>query len=272
MKTIPLLLLTAILFVSCDAPKNTLKFTVAPYNFDCTKTTTGCLPVKRENSNAWELYDTIEGFEYEPGFEYLIEVARKENSSPAAYKLIKEVSKIKNDTTVVNAGDFYHSFIGDDGTSLKLFFPENTDDVELIFKGDLIQLTQVPSASGVRYSNNIYELIQWQGETSLRKGETLLFKQTPKVYKGTLVIGFEVSSFTPCGEHKNYWINDQHNELTKQYNELTKEKEPYTEVFAELKLIDTGKAEFGEFPSRYHSTFELIKTNQIRLLTENDCK
>lgn len=61
-----------------------------------------CLMVKEEEDAPWELmYQDIEGFDYQEGYEYKIEVKREEVSNPAAdapsikYVLVNEISKEK---------------------------------------------------------------------------------------------------------------------------------------------------------------------------------
>ncbi|MDR2951081.1 MAG: DUF4377 domain-containing protein [Prevotella sp.] len=59
-----------------------------------------CFLVKKDGQTEWEFfYNNIEGFNYEPGNEYVIEVKTEKIETPAAdqsslkYTLVKEVSK-----------------------------------------------------------------------------------------------------------------------------------------------------------------------------------
>ena len=86
---------------SCTAPQNTEKLTIASEQGDCVGVAPmKCLLVKAEGQQDWEFfYNNIEGFNYEPGYEYVIEVKKETIERPAAdqssikYTLVKEVSK-----------------------------------------------------------------------------------------------------------------------------------------------------------------------------------
>jgi hypothetical protein len=61
-----------------------------------------CLRVKENDASNWQLfYDTIEGFTYEPGYSYTIQVSRETIADPPAdgssyrYKLIQVVNQQK---------------------------------------------------------------------------------------------------------------------------------------------------------------------------------
>lgn len=63
-----------------------------------------CMLVKEEEDAPWELvYQGIDGFNYEEGYEYKIEVKREEVSNPAAdapsirYVLLNQISKEKKE-------------------------------------------------------------------------------------------------------------------------------------------------------------------------------
>lgn len=76
---------------------------IAPETTDCT----GVMPMKclqiKENANgSWtNLYTNIEGFTYEPGYEYVIKVKEEKIKNPPAdgssiqYSLIREISRTK---------------------------------------------------------------------------------------------------------------------------------------------------------------------------------
>ncbi len=61
-----------------------------------------CLQVKENDNGAWtNLYTNIEGFTYEPGYEYVLKVKEEKIKNPPAdgssiqYILIREISRIK---------------------------------------------------------------------------------------------------------------------------------------------------------------------------------
>jgi hypothetical protein len=67
-----------------------------------------CYLIKKEGQSNWEfLYTGIEGFNYEPGFEYVLEIKKDTiiSSNPVAdrssikYTLVKEISKTLKDST-----------------------------------------------------------------------------------------------------------------------------------------------------------------------------
>lgn len=100
-KSIMLLLSSiALLFGACNSGV-TEKMTVASEQGDCVGVMPmKCLLVKKAGQTDWEFfYSTIEGFNYEPGYEYVLEVKVEKIESPAAdqsalkYTLIKEISK-----------------------------------------------------------------------------------------------------------------------------------------------------------------------------------
>lgn len=78
------------------------KITVASAQADCTGVgPMKCLLVKMEGDTQWQfMYEGIEGFNYVPGYEYVLEVKKIEREGPPAadratiyYKLVKEISK-----------------------------------------------------------------------------------------------------------------------------------------------------------------------------------
>lgn len=102
--------LTIALFVisQCTAPANVSggdekTFIVAPQTVDCTGVAPmKCLQVKETQSGNWtNFYSNIEGFTYEPGYEYVLKVKTEKIQNPPAdassikYTLVKQVSKIK---------------------------------------------------------------------------------------------------------------------------------------------------------------------------------
>ena len=96
-----LLLSIALLFGACKSNKVGETFVVASQQGDCVGVMPmKCLLVKKEGQTDWQFfYSSIEGFEYEPGYEYILEVKVDSVINPAAdqsslkYTLVKEVSK-----------------------------------------------------------------------------------------------------------------------------------------------------------------------------------
>lgn len=76
---------------------------VASEKADCqTMIKTKCLQIKENEADDWEFFSsTIEGFNYEQGYEYKIEVRKEPIENPPAdassirYILVKEISKEK---------------------------------------------------------------------------------------------------------------------------------------------------------------------------------
>lgn len=105
MKTINLLLIgTIILFASCSTTKDSVRLTVASEK----RTAMGVAPmevflVKEGQAPTWSFfYSNIEGFSYEPGYEYVLQVKKEDKELPIPadassikYVLVEEVSKIK---------------------------------------------------------------------------------------------------------------------------------------------------------------------------------
>lgn len=78
-----------------------IKMTIASKRADCTGVTKmQCMLVKREGQQDWEyFYSGINGFDYQEGYEYVLEVKTEKVANPPAdapgiiYTLVKEVSK-----------------------------------------------------------------------------------------------------------------------------------------------------------------------------------
>lgn len=96
------------LFMACSSSssKNTEKITVASEQADCVGVAPQkCLLVKEDGSDEWTfLYSQIEGFHYEPGYEYRLEIEKKVRENPAQdqssirYILVKQLSKIRKNS------------------------------------------------------------------------------------------------------------------------------------------------------------------------------
>ncbi|WP_426478981.1 DUF4377 domain-containing protein [Chryseobacterium sp. CBSDS_008] len=78
-------------------------FIVGPQTADCTGVAPmKCLQVKENASESWtNFYSNIEGFTYEPGYEYVLKVKTEKVDNPPAdassikYTLVEQVSKTK---------------------------------------------------------------------------------------------------------------------------------------------------------------------------------
>lgn len=189
-----------------------------------------------------------------------------------AFLILSCTNKKEQETkTTTTKRQYAETFIGDNKEVLMLNFLPEKERIEVKFNEKEFTLKQIPSASGNKYKNGTYELTQWQGETTLKKGKKTLFVQTPKTLKGELSMGHEANIFQPCGGKKEYWIYDTSGKLNKQYNEVTEGAEPYTVIFAEVKVIDRGVSEDG-FSEEYDGVYEVIKVLKTREISEEDCK
>lgn len=83
---------------------NIKTFFVSSEQKDCTNGAgkIKCILVREKLTHKWEyFYDNIEGFNYEPGYEYLLTVSTTKIENPPAdgssikYTLIKQISKTK---------------------------------------------------------------------------------------------------------------------------------------------------------------------------------
>jgi len=90
----------AFIMLSCGSAK-TVRYTVASQTGDCIGVAPQkCLLVKKGSDADWEFfYSHIEGFNYEPGYEYTLEVKEDKvenvpaDGSSIRYVLVKEISK-----------------------------------------------------------------------------------------------------------------------------------------------------------------------------------
>ncbi|MEG1838635.1 MAG: hypothetical protein RSA92_00670 [Bacteroidaceae bacterium] len=91
----------------------------------------------------------------------------------------------------------------------------------------------------------------------------------PLSVQGKLVIGHEVSSFIACGDTTAYWIDDSSNRLDSLYNQvLESNSEPYTEVYAELKVKNKGKSTEG-FSADYEGVYEVVEVIKVESMKLN---
>lgn len=103
-QTVAILITVISIMSSCTTTKDTVKMTVASEK----RTAMGVAPievlqVKEGDKTNWSFfYSKIEGFNYEPGYEYVLEVKKEKlpnplpaDASAIKYTLIKEISKTK---------------------------------------------------------------------------------------------------------------------------------------------------------------------------------
>ncbi len=93
---------------------------------------------------------------------------------------------------------------------------------------------------------------------------------TQNILRGRITLGHEVSSFSPCGDDKEFWIMAEE-ELTQLYFNLTKNQEPYSPIFVRIEIIDKGKSEDG-FAADYDSTYEVVNILEARNISDIDCE
>lgn len=100
MKRLIYFLPVLLVFSSCST-QNAVRYTVASRTADCVGVAPQkCLLIKKGDSKEWEFfYSQIEGFSYEEGYEYVLDVkeTKLENvpadASSTKYELVKEISK-----------------------------------------------------------------------------------------------------------------------------------------------------------------------------------
>ncbi|MGM5632054.1 DUF4377 domain-containing protein [Apibacter raozihei] len=119
-----MLLAILIIVVSCTTNRS-VTYTVASEAIDCVGVAPQkCLLVKKGNTPNWEyMYSSIEGFDYVPGYEYVLKVNEipventPADASSIRYVLIKEVSKTQKNSenlplSVVNSKKEAYQWIG----------------------------------------------------------------------------------------------------------------------------------------------------------------
>lgn len=95
---------TTVVMASCATKPNTVRYTIASQKGDCVGVAPQkCLLVKKGNATEWEFfYSPIEGFNYEDGYEYVLEVKEEKrkhvpaDASSVKYTLVKEIAKTAN--------------------------------------------------------------------------------------------------------------------------------------------------------------------------------
>ncbi len=101
MKNLFVFLGICFVFIACSGNGSTERIVIASEQADCIGVgPQKCFLIKFEGSNDWEfLYSGISGFNYEPGYEYVIEIKKEKVANPAAdqssinYIFVKEISK-----------------------------------------------------------------------------------------------------------------------------------------------------------------------------------
>lgn len=107
MKRLMIVMLAGVLIsVACGGAKKTERIIVASEQADCVGVMRQkCLLIKHEGSETWQLwYSGIEGFEFVPGYEYVLEIRKERDVNPAAdrssirYILVKQISKTEKES------------------------------------------------------------------------------------------------------------------------------------------------------------------------------
>jgi hypothetical protein len=91
-----------------------------------------------------------------------------------------------------------------------------------------------------------------------------------RVVRGELTAGHEANVFKPCGMGKEFWFTDKTGKLATLYSKLTVGKKPYTPIFAEIEIIEKGKATEG-FPAEYDGVYEVVRVLNTRKKSDKDC-
>jgi len=106
-KIISLLIIVVCVMMSCDTGKNQNEtIVVASQQAECVGVgLQKCFLIKEGDSEDWSFwYSGIEGFNYEPGYEYVIEIKKDTVATPPMdastikYIFMKEVSKTKKES------------------------------------------------------------------------------------------------------------------------------------------------------------------------------
>ncbi len=97
-----LFLFMPFLLWQCTTTSNITRYVIASTQIDCMGVgPQKCMMVKKGDATNWEIfYGNIDGFNYEPGYEYVLDVKEEKIENPPAdgssikYILVKQVSKI----------------------------------------------------------------------------------------------------------------------------------------------------------------------------------
>ncbi len=168
----------------------------------------------------------------------------------------------KSDGFVTEKGSFTFT---EDGDNIILTLKDGSQQMYAVGENKLIMLTKEGKKSDAEFAK-MYEL-QKVSDEAIEFGQ--------EAVKGLLVFGHEVSSFTPCGSSKSYWIKDvKTGDLYKKYKAImkaTKSTVPYTPVIAELVVKNIGKTKDG-FAEQYDGVLETIEIKSVKSINaENNC-
>lgn len=108
-----------------------------------------------------------------PLFMYSCKNTPKEAKEEVATENVEEVEATVDEEaqpTVVTA-----SYTDEAGKTLNVVFDVEKEEATINFDGVEAVLAQQVSASGIRYSNSEFELVEWQGETTLRQNDEVVF-------------------------------------------------------------------------------------------------
>ncbi|QZK97060.1 hypothetical protein [Flavobacterium psychrophilum] len=95
-----------------------------------------------------------------------------------------------------------------------------------------------------------------------------------ELLEGELSIGFEVSSFRPCNEKLDYWIDDSTSRMDSLYTSIVGEDNlgKYKAVYCKLKVYKLPKATDG-FASDYDGLMNVDEIIEMSAITpKNKCK
>lgn len=136
-----------------------------------------------------------------------------------------------------------------------------------IFRGDTISLQLTKGASGNTFTNGDYTLTQWQGTTTLQKGDQNLFLSLPMNVKGKLMVE-DVTYFIPQDEETMYQIQ----------NIMPEPKKAITDALAgattgkgvlsvTLRVVPKTTAD-GNAPMGYTGIYDILSVDQLEVLSE----
>ncbi|MDR3351251.1 MAG: MliC family protein [Prevotellaceae bacterium] len=67
------------------------------------------------------------------------------------------------------------------GAILEMSFDNESNSALFVFNGEIIEMTGDTVASGIKYSNDHYEFVEWHGEITLKKdGQEVFTYKRPK--------------------------------------------------------------------------------------------
>lgn len=90
----------------------------------------------------------------------------------------KNEKALKN---IVSTDDFVTSHITNkDGKTLEVLFNNTKGTATFYYNGDTVEMMQDTVASGIKYSNDQYEYIEWHGEITLKKENEIVFEHKDK--------------------------------------------------------------------------------------------